>query len=136
MRDFGKRLKAAMRAAEVSGVTLATSVGVSKQSVTNWVHERNQPDLDQLFTICRALGVTADYLVLDVAHGLSLAALRMATGYERLRPEEQSQWEVEQVRILVRRPAGPRDFGDAAQQDEEVQWALPKTEQKPKGRPR
>lgn len=121
---FGLRLTQAMRASRMSGVALGALLGVSKQTVSNWKADRNQPDICQLFYICRALQVTADYLVLGEAHGLSLRALKIATGYDKLTPEARSQWESAlDVLAKASRHAGPRELGDATQQDEGVTWA-------------
>jgi transcriptional regulator with XRE-family HTH domain len=136
MEGFGERLTNAMRQAGMDGPTLGSIMGVTRQTVTNWKKDRNFPKADQIFTLCRALRVPADYLIFDLAQPLSLPAIRIATGYDRLTPTQQTQWE--KALDLVK-SAGPREFdADASQPFEgEGQWGsekrVGKTSEKSKG---
>lgn len=136
MVGFGERLTNAMHAAGIDGPTLGGILDVSRQTITNWKKDRNLPKADQIFTLCRALGVPSDYLIFDLAQPLSLPAIRIATGFDRLTPAQQTQWE--KALDLVK-SAGPREFDvDASQPYEgEVQWGsekrVGKTSDKNKG---
>ena len=42
---------------------LGGRVGVSKQTVSGWEHDRRAPDADNLRELCKVLDCTADYLL-------------------------------------------------------------------------
>lgn len=66
MDSFGKRLRDAITAAEITQEQLGDEVGRSKGAVTQWVQDKTEPDLQTLAKICERLKVSADYLVRGV----------------------------------------------------------------------
>lgn len=42
---------------------LGALVGVTKQTISGWEHDRRTPDSDDLVKLCLALDCTADYLI-------------------------------------------------------------------------
>ena len=42
---------------------LGDLVGVTKQTISGWEHDRRTPDADDIVKLCRALDCTADYLL-------------------------------------------------------------------------
>jgi transcriptional regulator with XRE-family HTH domain len=84
LMGFGKRLRDARKAAGLSGDALGQRVGVSKQLVSHWEHERYPPDLNQLLLILKETRITADFLLLGADHGLSVEALRLAREFDSL----------------------------------------------------
>ena len=47
----------------ISQVTLAKMLGVSKQSVSNWENDNIQPSIDMLIRIAKCLNTSTDYLL-------------------------------------------------------------------------
>lgn len=47
----------------ISQVTLAKMLGVSKQSVSNWENDNIQPSVDMLIRIAKCLNTSTDYLL-------------------------------------------------------------------------
>jgi transcriptional regulator with XRE-family HTH domain len=65
---FGERLKLARTQAGISGAELGKGAGengrdATRQSVSDWEHDRHYPKADQLRIICLKLNVTADHLI-------------------------------------------------------------------------
>ena len=60
---LGDRIREIRLAKKISQVDLAKSLGVTKQSVSNWENENIQPSIDMLCKIADALCVTTDYLL-------------------------------------------------------------------------
>lgn len=54
----------------ISRSEVAERIGVSPQSISNWTSGGVFPDQFAMYKLCRAYGVTADYLWLDVVVGL------------------------------------------------------------------
>ena len=50
-------------AKKISQVELAKTLGVTKQSVSNWENDNIQPSIEMLTRIADALSVSADYLL-------------------------------------------------------------------------
>ena len=42
---------------------LGRAVGVTKQTISGWEHDRRIPYSDDLVALCKALGCSADYLL-------------------------------------------------------------------------
>lgn len=61
---FGQRLQALRKSKGLSQDGLAEIVGVSRQAVSKWELNENQPDVDKVILLAQALGVTTDYLLL------------------------------------------------------------------------
>lgn len=116
---FGDRLKSARKARGMSGVDLGAALEVSKQTISNWEHGRNQPDLDQLAKICQVLHVTADSLVLAQASEVNYSALQVAVRYSRLSPREQQRWH----RLLEAAKDDPSEKGHGRVVDEGETWS-------------
>ena len=47
----------------ISQVTLATALGVTKQSVSNWENDNIQPSIEMLVKIAKFFSVSTDYLL-------------------------------------------------------------------------
>ena len=47
----------------VSQVELASALGVTKQSVSNWENDNIQPSIEMLIKLARYFSVTTDYLL-------------------------------------------------------------------------
>ena len=61
--SLGRRITSMRGFRTMTQEQLGALVGVSKQTVSNWEHDRRMPDADNLRELCRALGCTADYLL-------------------------------------------------------------------------
>lgn len=57
------RIREIRTAKRISQVELAKTLGVTKQSVSNWENDNIQPSVDMLARIADALSVSADYLL-------------------------------------------------------------------------
>lgn len=126
MAGFGKRLADAMATLSLSGVDMASQMGVSKQTITNWKAERNLPNVEQLYRICRILHVTADFLLFDLAHPMSLPAINIATRFDKLNPTQKEQWE--KLLNVVTTTDGPVELGrDEGQSTGEAEWSKDNT---------
>lgn len=61
--SLGTRISSMRGYRRMNQDTLGGLVGVSKQTISNWEHDYRTPDADNLRSLCRALGCTADYLL-------------------------------------------------------------------------
>lgn len=62
MEIFHQRLKETMREKKVSQTKLAKIIGVSQQSVWEWLNE-SYPSLERFRQICEVLNVDANFLL-------------------------------------------------------------------------
>lgn len=104
---------------EQLGKALADAMGrqdpYSKQTITNWEKDRNQPDLEQVGHLCAVLGVTADHLIRGVGSNLSVKALQLASVYDSMPPPRQGRL----LRLAeIAFESAPGDFGDEGWTDE------------------
>lgn len=63
MKNFGRNLYIALFDKKMSQVELAEKVGVSQQSISNYVNGDKSPSTATLIKIADALGVTVDSLI-------------------------------------------------------------------------
>ena len=61
---LGNRIREIRLAKKISQVELAKTLGVTKQSVSNWENENIQPSIEMLSKLADALSVTTDFLLL------------------------------------------------------------------------
>lgn len=114
MDTFGKRLRDAITAAEITQEQLGDDVGRSKGAVTQWVQDKTEPDLATLAKICDRLKVSADFLVRGVeAQYLDAQTSRIAERVQSL-----SEPEREGLHRLI--------FGDGVT-DDDVERKMPIT---------
>jgi len=81
---LGKKIKEARVKAGYTQEQFAQMLGVSRQAVTKWEADRGIPDVENLKTIGKLLGISVDYL-LDDGTELDLSVTREAVdlaGYE------------------------------------------------------
>ncbi|MDE7477361.1 MAG: helix-turn-helix domain-containing protein [Lachnospiraceae bacterium] len=60
---LGERIKSLRMARNISQVTLANQLGVTKQSVSNWENDNILPSIDMLKKIAAYFCCTTDYLL-------------------------------------------------------------------------
>ena len=60
---IGRRIASVRGFRMLTQEQLGALVGVSKQTVSNWEHDRRMPDADNLRGLCRALDCSADYIL-------------------------------------------------------------------------
>lgn len=64
MKDvFTTRLKQSITERGLSQRMLATLIGTTEQSVSRWANGNRTPNADVLYRMCKALDVSADYLL-------------------------------------------------------------------------
>lgn len=63
MKVFTERLNAELASQHITKYALAKQCGLSKQTVCNWCDGVSEPRATQLATVCKALNVSADYLL-------------------------------------------------------------------------
>ena len=63
MNKFSERFRDVLRDKNISQVDLAYKIGMSQSVLSNYCTGKREPTLDVLFSICKALGVSADYLL-------------------------------------------------------------------------
>ena len=92
---LSKRIHTLRLAAGWSQVELASRLGVTKQTVSNWENDNIQPSIDMLVRLSRIFGVTTDYLLgledtprLDVSGLPESAVAHLALLAEDLRNRE------------------------------------------------
>lgn len=79
-QGFQDRLKQSIESRGLSQRMLATLIGTSEQSICRYLKGKRLPGADILYRICKALGVSADYLLgLDENEGI------YKVKYERLK---------------------------------------------------
>ena len=65
---LSKRIKEIRTANRMSQVDLARSLGVTKQSVSNWENDNIQPSIEMLVKIARTFNVSTDFLLGEDNH--------------------------------------------------------------------
>lgn len=64
MKDvFTTRLKQSITERGLTQRMLATLIGTTEQSVSRWANGNRTPNADMLYRMCKALDVSADYLL-------------------------------------------------------------------------
>lgn len=64
MKDvFTTRLKKSINERGLTQRMLATLIGTTEQSVSRWAKGNRTPNADMLYRMCKALDVSADYLL-------------------------------------------------------------------------
>jgi len=63
MESFGERLRKARKLKNIKQIDLATTLEVTKSTISNWERNSNKPNINQLLKICELLEVPADYLL-------------------------------------------------------------------------
>lgn len=66
---IGEKILNMRKARGWSQEELAERVGVSRQAVSRWEADSAKPDADRIIAICDLFGVSADYLLRDMAAG-------------------------------------------------------------------
>lgn len=61
--SIGKRIAAMRGYRRMNQDQLGGSVGVSKQTVSNWEHDYRKPDAESIRALCQSLECTSDYLL-------------------------------------------------------------------------
>lgn len=67
---IGEKILNLRKARGWSQEELAERIGVSRQAVSRWESDSAKPDADKIIAICDLFGVSADYLLRDIAAGL------------------------------------------------------------------
>ena len=60
---FTDRLKQSINERGLTQRMLATLIGTTEQSVSRWANGNRTPNADMLYRMCKALDVSADYLL-------------------------------------------------------------------------
>lgn len=81
VQSFAKRLRQSRSRLGLTQMQLADMVGVKRGTLNNWERGRSYPEVSQLICLCRALGVTPEYL-LDVETFLDPQSLLADSHYE------------------------------------------------------
>lgn len=68
--SIGKRIASVRGFRLMTQDELGAAVGVTKQTISGWEHDRRTPDADDVAAICRALGCSADY-ILELTDGFT-----------------------------------------------------------------
>lgn len=61
--SLGRRLASMRGYRRMSQEQLGGFVGVTKQTISGWEHDRRVPDADSIIALCKALDCTSDYLL-------------------------------------------------------------------------
>lgn len=98
---FGKRLQAARKAKKLSGEALGKAIAerlgydapLSKQTISHWENGRYEPNIEQLGCLCALLGVSADYLLLDLDQmGIDPTLQDFVREYKNMKPDQKAVW--------------------------------------------
>ena len=63
MNKFTERLKEARKEEGLTQGQLAAAINTTDDSIFSWEKGRSQPSIENLYALCKALGVSADYLI-------------------------------------------------------------------------
>lgn len=66
---IGEKILSLRKARGWSQEELAERVGVSRQAVSRWEADSAKPDADKIISVCDLFGISADYLLRDLADG-------------------------------------------------------------------
>lgn len=102
LKAFGRRLREARKAAELTQEQLAAFVDLGKQSVSHWEKGRNAPELHVLVVVAKEIGKSLDWLVLGIGtDGLSRDAQELAREFDALDQESRARF---QAALTLARP--------------------------------
>lgn len=102
MDTFGKRLKVASVARDLSVTQLAAIVGVSESTVYGWISGRSLPDIDKGLLLATELGLDPWWLTFGVARPKRLPSPETTAVLPSLEPTGQLAEGDEQWLNLVR----------------------------------
>lgn len=60
---FTERFNEALKSADISQVELSAKIGISKQCISDFKKGKSFPSIHTLFSICKVLNISADYLL-------------------------------------------------------------------------
>ena len=63
MNDFAERLELLRKEKNISQAKLASDMGVTKQSISNYINKRNRPDYEHLVEFAKYFECSVDYLL-------------------------------------------------------------------------
>ena len=72
---IGEKILNLRKARGWSQEELAERIGVTRQAVSRWESDSAKPDADKIITVCDLFGVSADYLLRDIAGGSAATAM-------------------------------------------------------------
>lgn len=76
---LNRRIRELRQSRGFSQVELASKLGVTKQSVSNWENDNIQPSIEMLIQLAKVFSVSTDYLLgLDDVHYLQVDGLSSA----------------------------------------------------------
>lgn len=101
--EFGKRLRAAREAKQMTGTALGSQLGATKTNVSQWENGTHMPDLKTLAALCDALTCSADALLGRAFTDLSAGALEEARAFDSLERDDQRKWRT--LRLTMFTPA-------------------------------
>lgn len=76
---IGEKILNLRKARGWSQEELAEHIGVTRQAVSRWESDAAKPDADKIIAVCDLFGVSADYLLRDIAAGQERDTVTAAT---------------------------------------------------------
>lgn len=61
--EFSKKLEDELKSQKITPYKLAKIANIKKQSIYNYIDGKQEPSISQLYKICIALDVSADYML-------------------------------------------------------------------------
>ena len=89
MSSLGGRLREARMSARLSQADLANRLSVSQSAVAHWERDKNEPNLEQVLSLCRALQIDRQWLAFGSASGRKVRVIAIMKNGEIFPPENE-----------------------------------------------
>jgi len=89
MSSLGGRLREARMSARLSQADLANRLSVSQSAVAHWERDKNEPNLEQVLSLCRALQIDRQWLAFGSATGRKVRVIAIMKNGEIFPPESE-----------------------------------------------
>jgi|GEM_PF-3787862 len=106
---IGQRISALRKDANMTLEELSARIvtdkkpdGLTKQAISAWEKDRNEPTASQILMLCEIFSTTPDYLLLGNENNLSAAALSYAAKYDKL--DEIGRFRMDRIYMAAREP--------------------------------
>lgn len=120
---LGERIKAAREQKGILQIDLANEIGVNSSNIiSNWEQNINKPDVEKAVLLCKALGVSAQYMLnyYDNQVDLSIDEIALIKSYRKL--NESSQESVQNmIESMLEDEANTPDYPPLVTNSENIQ---------------
>lgn len=115
--SFGKQLRNARIAKDMTQKQLALCIGAKHNSVSNWENDISKPDIATLETLCKILCITPNAMLEMEDHGFTAGEVEMVQTYRKLDNHSKNL-----VSLVIREEVKRTDSIEPTKKDMEAMW--------------